>query len=48
LRGERTQEVALRWSPDGGRSFHVLVSQQYTFNPAGATSKVEDLNVGLV
>src|SRR5918999_219126 len=33
-RGERTQEFALRWSPDGGRSFQELVRQQYTFSPA--------------
>lgn len=46
-RGERTQEFALRWSPDGGRSFQELVRQQYTFSPAGSTSEVEDLNVDL-
>lgn len=44
---ERTQEFALRWSPDGGRSFRELVRQQYTFSPAGSTSEVEDLNVDL-
>jgi hypothetical protein len=44
---ERTQEFGLRWSPDGGRSFRELVRQQYTFNPAGSTSEVEDLNVDL-
>jgi hypothetical protein len=44
---ERTQEFALRWSPDGGRSFHDVVRQQYTFSPGGATSEVEDLNVDL-
>jgi hypothetical protein len=43
----RTQEFALRWSPDGGRSFRDLVRQQYTFSPEGATSEVEDLNVDL-
>jgi hypothetical protein len=43
----RTQEFALRWSPDGGRSFRDLVRQQYTFSPEGATSQVEDLNVDL-
>jgi hypothetical protein len=41
----RTQEFALRWSPDGGRSFRHLVRQQYTFSPEGSTSEVEDLNV---
>jgi F5/8 type C domain len=41
----RTQEFALRWSADGGRSFRDLVRQQYTFSPEGSTSEVEDLNV---
>jgi hypothetical protein len=44
---ERTQEFALRWSPDGGRSSRDLVRQQYTFSPEGSTSEVEDLNVDL-
>jgi hypothetical protein len=43
----RTQEFALRWSPDGGRSFRDIVRQQYTFSPEGSTSEVEDLNVDL-
>jgi hypothetical protein len=43
----RTQEFALRWSPDGGRSFRDIVRQQYTFSPGGSTSEVEDLNVDL-
>ena len=45
---ERTQEFALRWSPDGGRSSRDILRQQYTFSPAGSTSEVEDLNVDLV
>jgi hypothetical protein len=44
---ERTQEFALSWSPDGGRSSCDLVRQQYTFSPEGSTSEVEDLNVDL-
>jgi hypothetical protein len=44
----RTQEFALRWSPDGGRSFQDIVRQQYTFSPEGSTNEVEDLNVDLV
>jgi hypothetical protein len=44
---ERTQEFALRWSPDGGRSSHELIRQQYSFSPDGSTSEVEDLNVDL-
>jgi hypothetical protein len=43
----RTQEVVLRWSPDGGRSFRDIVRQQYTFSPHGATSETEDLHVHL-
>ncbi len=43
----RTQEFVLRWSPDGGRSFHDIVRQQYTFSPNGATSEAEDLHVHL-
>jgi hypothetical protein len=43
----RTQEFALRWSPDGGRSFREVVRQQYTFSPEGTTSELEDLNVDL-
>jgi hypothetical protein len=46
-RASRTQEFALRWSADGGRSFRDLVRQQYTFSPEGSTSEVEDLNVDL-
>jgi hypothetical protein len=44
---ERTQEFALSWSPDGGRSSRDIVRQQYTFSPSGSTSEVEDLNVDL-
>lgn len=44
---ERTQEFALSWSSDGGRTFRDIVRQQYTFSPAGATSEVEDLTVDL-
>jgi hypothetical protein len=44
---ERTQEFSLRWSPDGGRSFRVLVRQQYTFSPGGATSEIEEFEVDL-
>lgn len=45
---ERTQEFALRWSPDQGRTYRDIVRQQYTFAPAGATCEVEDLTVDLV
>ena len=44
---ERTQEYALRWSPDGGRSFQEIVRQQWNFNPQGATYETEDHRVEL-
>jgi hypothetical protein len=46
-RANRTQEFVLRWSPDGGRSYHDIVRQQYTFSPDGATSEIEKLRVEL-
>jgi hypothetical protein len=42
----RTQELVVRWSPDG-RSFHEIVRQQWNFSPAGATREVEDYRVDL-
>ena len=44
---ERTQEYVLRWSQDGGQSFREIVRQQWNFNPQGATSETEDLQVEL-
>jgi hypothetical protein len=44
---ERTQEFALRWSADGGRSFREVVRQQWTFSPRGATRELEDYRVEL-
>ena len=44
---ERTQEYVLRWSPDGGKSFHEIVRQQWNFNPQGATIEIEDHYVDL-
>ena len=43
----RTQEYALRWSPDGGQSFREIVRQQWNFSPEGATSQTEDHHVDL-
>jgi hypothetical protein len=45
---ERTQEYVLRWSPDGGQSFHEIVRQQWNFSPQGATSENEDHRVELL
>ncbi len=44
---ERTQEFVLRWSPDGGHTFHEIVRQQWNFSPAGAPEEVEDYQVTL-
>lgn len=43
----RTQELVLRWSPDGGQSFQDVLRQQYTFSPPGTTREVEDYQVAL-
>jgi hypothetical protein len=44
---ERTQELVLRWSGDGGRSFREIVRQQWNFSPPNAISEVEKYQVGL-
>jgi hypothetical protein len=44
---ERTQEYLLRWSPDGGQSFHDIARQQWNFSPEGATTETEDHHVNL-
>jgi aspartate racemase len=43
----RTQEVVIRWSPDGGKTYQDVVRQQYTFSPPGTTREVEDYSVKL-
>ena len=44
---ERTQELVLRWSPDGGRSFREIVRQQWNFSPPNSVREVEDYRVEL-
>jgi hypothetical protein len=44
---ERTQEFVLRASLDNGQSYQEIVRQQWSFNPQGATSEVEDYQVEL-
>ncbi len=44
---ERTQEYVLRWSPDGGKTFHEIVRQQWNFSPQGANFETEDHHVAL-
>jgi len=46
-RVERTQAYVLRWSPDGGKTWHDIVRQQWNFSPNGATAEVEDHRVEL-
>ncbi len=43
----RTQEFALSWSSDGGRSFKEILRQQWNFSPPGAMREVEDYHVEL-
>ena len=43
----RNQEYILRWSGDGGQSFHEIVRQQWNFSPDGATRETEDHQVEL-
>ncbi len=43
----RTQELTLRWSADGGRSFREIVRQQWNFSPSGSVREVEDYRVDL-
>jgi hypothetical protein len=44
---ERTQEFALRWSSDGGRSFREIVRQQWNFNLPNSMRESEEYQVGL-
>jgi hypothetical protein len=44
---QRTQEFFLRWSPDHGRSFRVIVRQQWNFSPPVTVRETEDYTVDL-
>jgi len=44
---QRTQEFALRWSPDHGRSFREIVRQQWNFSPPVTVRETEDYTVDL-
>ncbi len=37
----------MRWSPDGGKSWHEIVRQQWNFSPTGTVKEVEDYHVNL-
>lgn len=44
---ERTQEFALSWAPDRPGPYHLIVRQQWNFNPQNATAEIEDYRVDL-
>ena len=46
-RCERTQEVRLEISEDGGRTYRQILVQEYTFSPAGATYQREEQRFNL-
>ena len=46
-RCERTQEVRLEVSEDGGRTYRQILVQEYTFSPAGATYQREEQRFNL-
>jgi hypothetical protein len=43
----RTQELVLRWSPDGGRSVKEIVRQQWNFSPPDSIREIEEYRVEL-
>lgn len=43
----RTQEFALRWSPNGESSLKEIVRQQWNFNPPESKREVEEYRVDL-
>jgi hypothetical protein len=44
---ERTQEVRVEVSEDGGGTYRQILVQEYTFSPGGATYQREDQRLGL-
>ncbi|MGC2447480.1 MAG: hypothetical protein WA477_07545 [Candidatus Sulfotelmatobacter sp.] len=43
----RTQELLLRWSPDGGDSVKEIVRQQWNFSPPDSVREVEEYRIEL-
>lgn len=43
----RTQQFTLRWSPDGGATYHEIARQQYNFSAPDATTEQEMFRVDL-
>jgi hypothetical protein len=46
-RAERTQEVQMEVSTDGGRNYRQVFVQQYNFSPRGATHQRESMRLDL-
>src|SRR5438045_9130655 len=44
---ERTQEIRVEVSEDGGRTYRQILVQEYTFSPGGATYQREDQRFNL-
>lgn len=44
---ERTQEFVLRWSSDGGGSYHDIARQQYNFSSPDSVRELEKYGVDL-
>jgi hypothetical protein len=44
---ERTQEFVLRWSSDGGATYHDIARQQYNFSSPDSNRELEDYIVDL-
>ena len=44
---QRTQEMHIEASADGGRTYRRILVQEYTFSPGGATFEREDLTLEL-
>ena len=47
VESSRTQEFALYWSPDNGKSYREIVRQQWNFSPPLTTHEVEDYRLDL-
>jgi F5/8 type C domain len=45
---ERTQEVRVEVSEDGGRTYRQILVQEYTFSPGGATYQREEQRLNLL
>lgn len=44
----RTQEFAIRWSADGGASYHDVLRQQFNFSPPATLQEEENYRVDLL